>query len=109
MNRPILRRVRRFVHDVTQMPLRDITPETSLYLDLQMDLESAQRFFARFATAFQVDLANLDLTPYFTSQPHLVHDGFAGAAFALFLTVDRHRRAGVKPFVVADLVALLKE
>jgi hypothetical protein len=107
MSKPLFKRVRRFVHGWTTKPLTEITPETSLYIDIGLDLEKAETFFAEFAAEFQVDLEGMDLRPYFDPQSVIVGGGdIAGMLWNLFLWSERHRSFGVKPMFVSDLLNL---
>jgi hypothetical protein len=109
MGQTLYKRVRRFLHETTGVPIERIAPDSSLYLDLEVTQETAPPLIARFGAEFDIDVSSINLTGYFLSAPHVIHDGVAGLVFAAFVASDRHRRAGVKPLLVKDLVNAAQE
>ncbi len=109
MNQKLFKQVRRFVSDFTHKPLLEIEPETSLFLDTNLTLETAPGFFECFGEEFSVDVRGVDLLPYF--QPTNFGTGGEGAVglwVFWFFTKERHQFRGVKPLLVKDLVEMAK-
>lgn len=110
MSQALFRKVRRFVHEFTQKPLADITPKTSLFCDLNLDMSNAPCFFERFGSEFGIDVNGVDLRPYF-EPGEFQNPGWLVTLLWVFWysTLDAHRFNGIKPLLVEDLVKMARE